>query len=193
MLIWIVPNYLHKPNTVEGGQGRLLHQQEHIWHTPAPAALWVRSLLAQVGRELGIGAEAAAGGDLVIYLCEAVATNSFCGATCAAWQQVQGESWRLLTMAARKTRNPTIFMIGGFPKGDKRGYSPSRLWKAATGAIKGKSCTSSHTILEKTHYSGTLDGCMHASQSWVIMFPRGEDPEPSANHPGCCFVLIINL
>lgn len=151
---------------MEGGKGKLLSQQEHIWHTPA--ALWVRSLLAQVGKELGIGAEAAARGDLVIYLCGY--KQNFCGGTCAAWQQVQGESWHWLTVAAHKNRKPTIFMIGGgFPKGDKRGYSPSRLWKAATRSIKGKSCTSSHTILEKAHYSGILDVCMHASQSWVIM------------------------
>lgn len=75
---------------MEGGKRKLLPHQKHIWHTPAPAALWVRSLLAQVGRELGIGAEAAARGDWVIYLCGY--KQNFCGATCAAWQQVQGES-----------------------------------------------------------------------------------------------------
>lgn len=54
---------------MEGGKRKILPHQEHIWHTAAPAALWMRSLLAQVGRELPIDAEAAARGDLVIYLC----------------------------------------------------------------------------------------------------------------------------
>lgn len=49
----------------------------HIWYTQtSAAALWVMSLLAQMGKELRIGAEASGGGDSAIDLCQVATTNT---------------------------------------------------------------------------------------------------------------------